>query len=179
MLTVEFVEFRTTLLSKLRSALFLLLFILLSTSLHSENVYSCEGQATMCVRKVDGLWRADVCNSSNYLFIFNSDYSELKYDKLVGVSNGVEKKVTEFLKCRVVDEVSAERNKRLLAASNGRLTCIDFDGSQLGIPEVVEEVIHMSSKKDRFSIYPMHSHSFLMNGSSADTATFGTCRKLK
>ena len=145
----------------------------------SKNVYSCEGQATMCVRKVDGLWRADICDSGNYIFVFNSDYSELQYDKVIGRRNGVEKKVTEFLKCKSVRNVSRERNQQLLGASNGRLTCIDFDGSQLGIPEVIEEVIHISSNKDRFAIYPMHSHGFLMNGPSADTATFGICTKLK
>ena len=38
---------------------------------------------------------------------------------------------------------------------------------------MIEEVVHISSNKDRFAIYPMHSHAFLMNGPSADTATFG------
>ena len=153
--------------------------MLFSTTIYPQNVFNCKGQATMCVRKVEQAWRADVCDSGNYIFIFNSDYSELKYEKSLGKVNGVEKKVTELFKCKIVGNVSDERNKQLLGASNGRLTCIDFDGSQLGIPEVIEEVIHMSSKKDRFSIYPMHSHSFLMDGSFADTATFGTCTKLK
>ena len=156
-----------------------LLLVLFSVHAHAKNVYSCKGEATMCVLKAGEIWRADVCDSGNYIFVFNSDYSELKYDKLIGNVNGVEKKVTEFFKCKTVDDVSKERNQQLLAASNGRLTCVDFDGSQLGIPEVIEEVIHISSNKDRFSIYPMHSHSFIMDGSSADTATFGTCTKLK
>ena len=156
-----------------------LAFIIFSTEICANNVHSCQGQATMCIRKADGVWRADICNSRDYIFVFNADYSELKYDKLIGNQNGVEKKVTEFFKCKTVADVSDERNQKLLSASNGRLTCIDFDGSQLGIPEIIEEVIHISSNKDRFSIYPMHSHSFLMNGSSADTVTFGTCTKLK
>jgi len=133
----------------------------------------------MCVRKVNGVWRADVCDSRNYLFIFNSDYSELRYDKFVGRKNGIDQKVTESLKCKTVDRVSRTKNKQLFSASNGRLSCIDFDGRQLGIPEVIEEVIHLSSNKERFAIYPMHSHSYLMNGPGIDTATFGKCTKLK
>ena len=163
----------------MQAILFILFITVFSTEIFAKNVYSCEGQATMCVRKVEGLWRADVCDSGNYIFVFNSDYSELKYDKLIGRRNGVEKKVTEFLKCKTVMNVSKKRNRELLGSSNGRLTCIDFDGSQLGIPEVIEEVVHISSNKDRFAIYPMHSHAYLMNGPSAETATFGKCTKLK
>ena len=155
--------------------LFILFITVFSTEIFAKNVYSCEGQATMCVRKAEGLWRADICDSGNYIFVFNSDYSELQYDKLIGRRNGVEKKVTEFLKCKTVTNVSKKRNSELLGSSNGRLTCIDFDGSQLGIPEVIEEVVHISSNKDRFAIYPKNSHAFLMNGLSADTATFGKC----
>lgn len=153
--------------------------IFFSSQLFSKNVYSCSGQATMCVRKVDNVWRADVCDSSSYLFIFNDNHSELKYEKLIGRKNGVDQKVTEVLKCKTVSKVSQSRNKRLLGASNGRITCIDFDGRQLGIPEIVEEVINFSHDKERFVVYPMHSHSFLMNGDSPDTATYGTCSKLK
>ena len=170
---------KNTLGTGMKVILFILSIAVFSAEISAKNVYSCEGKATMCVRKTEGLWRADVCNSGNYIFVFNSDYSELRYDKLIGRRNGVEKKVTEFLKCKTVRNVSKKRNQQLLGASNGRLTCIDFDGSQLGLPEVVEEVIHISSNKDRFAIYPMHSHSFLMNGPSADTATFGKCTRLK
>ena len=163
----------------MRAIVFVLFVTFFSAQSYSKNVYSCEGQATMCVRKTEGLWRADVCNSSNYIFVFNADYSELQYDKVIGKRNGVEQKVTEFLKCKTVANVSEKRNQQLLGSSNGRLTCIDFDGSQLGIPEIIEEIIHISSNKDRFSIYPMHSHAFLMDGPSADTVTFGKCTRLK
>ena len=173
------VSSKTTDSTGMKALLFTLSITVFSTESYAKNVYSCEGQATMCVRKTEGLWRADVCDSGNYIFVFNSDYSELQYDKLISRRNGVEKKVTEFLKCKTVANVSEKRNQQLLGSSNGRLTCIDFDGSQLGIPEVIEEVIHISSDKERFAIYPMHSHSFLMNGPSADTATFGKCTKLK
>ena len=154
---------------------FILFITVLSTDIFAKNVYSCEGQATMCVQIVEGLWRTDICDSGNYIFVFNSDYSELQYDKLIGRKKGVEKKVTEFLKCKTVTNVSKKRNSEFLGSSNGRLTRIDFDGSQSGIPEVIEEVVHISSNKDRFAIYPTHSHAFLMNGPSADTATFGKC----
>ena len=78
--------------------LFILSITVFSTESYAKNVYSCEGQATMCVRKTEGLWRADVCDSGNYIFVFNSDYSELQYDKLIGRRNGVEKKSNRVLK---------------------------------------------------------------------------------
>jgi hypothetical protein len=145
------------------------------TQLLSDNVFYCSGQATMCVRKINDVWRADVCNSGKFIFTFNDNFSELTYKKRVRLKSGGESKITEVFKCKKVDPVSPQRNKQLLSASNGRITCIDFDGSQLGIPEVLEEVIHFSSNKERFSIYPMHSHSFLMDGPQADFVTFGTC----
>ena len=42
----------------------------------------------------------------------------------------------------------------------------------LGIASLLR---HFSSNKDRFSIYPMHSNSYLMNGTQTDFVTFGTC----
>ncbi|OUT99357.1 MAG: hypothetical protein CBC01_01530 [Betaproteobacteria bacterium TMED41] len=156
----------------------ILLFLPLSifcSQVLSENVFYCSGQATMCVRKINNIWRADVCNSEKFIFTFNDDFSELTYKKRVLVKNGGERKIIETLKCKEVEPVSPARNRELFSASNGRITCIDFDGSQLGVPEILEEVIHFSSNKDRFSIYPMHSHSFLMNGPQADFVTFGTC----
>ncbi len=155
---------------------FLPLFLLfLSTNLLSDNIYYCSGKTTMCIRKIDGLWRADICNSANFIFKFNETFTELTYQKKIRNNEGEENSITERLKCKTVDRVTPEKNKLLLSESNGRLTCIDFDGSQLGIPEVLEEVIHFSSNKDRFSIYPMHSHSYIMNGPQADFVTFGTC----
>ena len=90
--------------------LFILCITVFSTEMFAKNVYSCEGQATMCVRKVEGLWRADVCDSGNYIFVFNSDYSELQYDKSWYEKWG-RKKVTEFLKCKSVTNVSKKETK--------------------------------------------------------------------
>jgi hypothetical protein len=157
---------------------FSLLFIFLtcfSSHLLSEEIYYCSGQATMCVRNINGIWRADICDSGKYIFEFSDDFTSLTYKKRVRDKKGKNHKITEHLKCKIVDDVSPKRNRQLLSQSNGRITCIDFDGSQLGIPEVLDEVIHFSSNKDRFSIYPMHSNSYLMNGTQTDFVTFGTC----
>ncbi len=158
---------------------FLIFFSLLSLSLqvYGENVYFCSGKATMCLRKENGLWRADVCNSNKYIFRFNEEFSELKYQKKIRDRNGKERNLQEELSCRMVEKVSPKKNNFLLSASNGRITCIDFDGSQLGIPEVLEEVIHFSKNIERFALYPMHSHSFLMNGKQTDFVTYGICKK--
>ncbi|OUW03830.1 MAG: hypothetical protein CBD16_02960 [Betaproteobacteria bacterium TMED156] len=158
--------------------IFLLFFLSLSfNNLLSDNVYYCSGQATMCIRKIDNIWRADVCDSGKFIFTFNEDYSELTYQKKVLGANGKIIKLNELFTCKTVSLVPKKRNEQLLSASNGRITCIDFDGSQLGIPEVIDEIIHFSNNKERFSIYPMHSHSFIMNGNQADFVTFGTCSK--
>ena len=151
--------------------------ICFSSHVFSEHVYYCSGQATMCVRKNNNIWIADVCDSGKFIFTFNKNYSELKYKKKVRTKTGKDIKITELLKCKKVPNVSTKNNNKFLSTSNGRITCIDFDGSQIGIPEVVEEVIHFSKNKDRFSIYPMHSHSYIMNGSQIDFVTFGTCSK--
>ena len=157
----------------------LFLLSIFSTQLLCENIYYCAGQATMCVRNIGGVWRADICDSGKFVFTFNDDFSELTYQKNVRDKNGTDRKISESLKCKSVDEVTPQRNKELLSASNGRTTCVDFDGSQLGVPEVLEEVIHFSSNKDRFSIYPMHSHSFIMNGVQTDFVTYGSCSTFK
>ena len=157
--------------------LFFIVSVFFSTVLFSKEVYYCSDQATMCIRNIEGVWRADVCNSEKFIFEFNDDHSKLKYKKKVRDKNGRSRKITEHFVCKAVENVSPKRNRQLLSESNGRVTCIDFDGSQLGIPEVVEEVIHFSNNKKRFSMYPMHSHSYLMNGKQADFVTFGTCSK--
>ena len=161
----------------MKKFLFFILLISFYTHLSSKEVYYCSGQATMCVRNIDGVWRADVCNSEKFIFEFNDDYTNLTYNKRVRDKSGKNLKITERLVCKEVESVSSSRNKQLLSESNGRITCIDFDGSQLGIPEVLEEVIHFSKNKKRFSMYPMHSHSYLMNGKQTDFVTFGTCSK--
>ena len=153
--------------------------IFFSTFLFSKEVYYCSGQATMCIRNIEGVWRADVCNSEKFIFEFNDEHTQLTYKKKVRDKQGRNLKITEHFVCKAVENVSPERDKQLLSESNGRITCVDFDGSQLGIPEVVDEVIHFSKNKKRFSIYPMHSHSFLMNGKQTDFVTFGTCSKYK
>ena len=99
--------------TSMKVILFILFITVFSSEISAKHVYSCEGHATMCIRKVEGLWRADVCDSGNYIFVFNTDYSELQYDKLIGRRNGVEKKVTEFLKCKTVTNVSKKRNQEL------------------------------------------------------------------
>ncbi len=155
----------------------LFFFLLLNFQVFGENVYFCSGKATMCLRKESNLWRADVCNSDKYVFRFNQQYSELKYQKKIRDKNGKEINLEETLNCRMVENINSEKNNFLLSAINGRITCIDFDGSQLGIPEILEEVIHFSKNIERFSMYPMHSHSFLMNGNQTDFVTYGTCKK--
>lgn len=157
--------------------LFFFFLFLLSANVLSENVYFCSGKATMCLRKENNLWRADICNSNKYIFRFNQQYSKLTYQKKIRDINGKDKNLDEVLNCRMVDNVSKKRNKFLFSASNGRITCIDFDGTQLGIPEVLEEVIHFSKNIERFALYPMHSHSYLMNGNQTDFVTYGTCKK--
>ncbi len=161
----------------MKKALTFVFILFFYTQVMSENVYHCSGQATMCVRKINNVWIADICDSSKFIFRFNDSFTELTYKKKVRDNNGNMHNITERLKCRMVDSVSSKRNKELLSASNGRTTCIDFDGSQLGIPEVLDEVIHFSKNNERFSIYPMHSHSFLMDGPQTDFVTFGTCKK--
>ena len=161
----------------MKKFLFFILLISFYTHLSSKEVYYCSGQAKMCIRNIDGVWRADVCNSEKFIFEFNDDYTNLTYNKRVRDKSGKNLKITERLVCKEVESVSSSRNKQLLSESNGRITCIDFDGSQLGIHEVLEEVIDFSKSKKRFSMYPMHSHSYLMNGKQTDFVTFGTCSK--
>ncbi len=161
----------------MKKVLFFILFGIFSTHLLSKEVYYCSGQATMCIRNIDGVWRADVCNSEKFIFEFNDAHTKLRYKKKVRDKAGKNHLITEQLVCKAVENVPPARNKQLLSESNGRITCIDFDGSQLGIPEVVDEVIHFSNNKKRFSMYPMHSHSYLMNGKQTDFVTFGTCSK--
>ena len=101
-------------------------------------------------------------HSEKFIFEFNDDYTNLTYNKRVRDKSGKNLKITERLVCKEVESVSSSRNKQLLSESNGRITCIDFDGSQLGIPEVLEEVIHFSKNKKRSSntFVTHHLHPF-------------------
>ena len=88
--------------------------VFFSSHLFGKEVYYCSGQATMCVRNIKGIWRADVCNSEKFIFQFNDDHTNLTYKKRVRGKDGKTRNVTERLVCKAVENVSPKRNKQLL-----------------------------------------------------------------
>ena len=108
----------------------------------------------MCVRKTScgGLMFMNITFSYSILTI------QITIRQINWGRNGVRKKKTEFLNAKPL-QMCKKRNQQLLGSSNGRLNVL-ISRSQLGIPEVIEEVVHISSNKDRFAIYPMHGHAF-------------------